>query len=374
MEELQLLDAIERYLNGEMSDEERNFFEQLRKDNPEVDQRVVEHTIFLQQMERFGEVKNLKSTLNDIHHELRTNGDIVEKAPKATIIDLWKKYKRVVAVAASIAGITALSISVITYYFTPKTKPSDYLQLVRQVNRVENKQAATDREVMALKNKEANKTEPSAQVRGVGTGFLIDGNGYLVTSAHVVVDADSVYVQNLKGDYFKGVNIYLDKHSDIAILKLEDPRFQPIKNLPYSIKRQAADLGEEIFTLGYPRPSLDIVYNRGYLSANSGYNGDTLAYQIAISANPGNSGGPIFNEEGDVIGVLSGKQVTGEGVFFSSRAKNIFTALREIRKDSTTEERIKPSVSSSVKSLSRTQQIKKIEECVFMVKSYGTPQ
>jgi S1-C subfamily serine protease len=167
------------------------------------------------------------------------------------------------------------------------------------------------------------------------------------------------------------LTIYINQQSDLAILKIDDDRFQPVKTLPYSILKQTPDLGEEIFTLGYPRPSSEIVYNRGYLSANTGYNGDTLAYQIAISANPGNSGGPIFNQDGEVIGVLSGRQITAEGVIFSSRSKNIFTALQDIRKDTATDERIKlPAFSSSVKSLSRTQQIKRIEDCVYMVKSY----
>jgi|ADGO01.1.fsa_nt_gi serine protease Do len=369
MEELQLLDAIERYLNGQMSAEEKQRFEQLRKENPDVDQRVVEHTFFLHQMEQFGDIKNLKSTLNDIHSQLRAEGAIKEEKRKATIVELWKKYKRVVAVAASIAGITAISISVIAYLFTPKANHSEYRQLAQRFARLENKQKGTEIEISQLKN-QISTTKPKADPKLGGTGFLIDGKGYLVTSAHVVVNADSVYVQNVKGDYYKASTIYINKQSDIAILKIEDNRFQFVKSLPYSISKNNSDLGEEIFTLGYPRSNAEIVYNRGYLSAGTGYNGDTLAYQIAISANPGNSGGPIFNEAGDVIGVLSGKQESAEGVFFSSRSKNIYTALQEIRKDSTSEDRIKLPVTVPLRTLNRTQQIKRIEECVFMVKSY----
>jgi S1-C subfamily serine protease len=211
---------------------------------------------------------------------------------------------------------------------------------------------------------------PVSPAKVGGTGFLIDGKGYLVTSAHVVVNADSVYVQNIKGDYFKVATIYSNKQTDIAVLKITDTRFQTIKNLPYTVQKSQADLGEEIFTLGFPRPSSEVVYNRGYLSASTGYNGDTLTYQIAITANPGNSGGPIFNEFGDVIGILSGKQLNAEGVVFSSKSKNIFSALNDIKKDTTTTDRIKVSNNSSVQSLSRTRQIRKIEECMFMVKSY----
>jgi S1-C subfamily serine protease len=366
MEELQLLDAIERYLHEEMGAEEKTIFEQLRKNNPEVDQKVVEHSIFLQQMDHFGEIKNLKSSLNDIHHQLRTDGSIKE-TPRATVREIWKKYKRVVAVAASIAGITALSISVLSYYFSP-AKNTDFQKLSQELREVKNTQVQQNRELSTVKQLVVER--PAAPAKVGGTGFLIDGKGYIVTSAHVVEKADSVYILNIKGDYFKTNTIYINQQSDLAILKIVDDRFQTVKNLPYTIIKQTAELGEEIFTLGFPRPTSEIVYNRGYLSANTGYNGDTLAYQIAISANPGNSGGPIFNEAGDVIGILSGRQTTAEGVIFSSRSKNIFAALQEIRKDTTSEDRIRLTASTSVRSLNRPMQIKKIEECVYMVKSY----
>jgi serine protease Do len=366
MQEVQLLDAIERYLRNEMSAEEKAAFEQLRKNDAEVDEKVVEHAMLLQQLDRFSEWKGFKSTLHDVHNQLLNNGDITEAPPKATVRELWKKYQRIVAVAASIAGITAISISIIAYYFTPKGTISEIRQLSQQLTEVKNTQKQTSKELFDLKR----SYQPSSPAKVGGTGFLIDGKGYLVTSAHVVDKADSVYVQNIKGDYFKAATIYLNKQTDIAVLKIEDNRFQPFKNLPYTIQKSQADLGEEIFTLGFPRPTMDVVYNRGYLSASTGYNGDTLTYQIAITANPGNSGGPIFNEFGDVIGILSGKQITAEGVVFSSKSKNIFSALNDIKKDTTTTDRIKLPVTSAVQSLSRTRQIRKIEDCVFMVKSY----
>jgi serine protease Do len=368
MEDLQLLDAIERYLDGTMSPWEKEVFEQLRKTNPEVDQRVVEHTMFLQQMDRFGEWKRFKNTLHDVHNQLLESGDIKEQASKATVIQLWRKYKRVVAVAASIAGIITLSISAMTYYLTPKGAISEIRQLSRQLNEVKNSQQQTDRELIILKKK-STTPQPVDVAKVGGTGFLIDGKGILVTSAHVVINADSVYIQNMKGDYFKVTTLYADKQSDVAILKIQDDRFQPIRNLPYSLDKSATDLGEEVFTLGFPRnSSSEIVYNRGYMSAATGYQGDSATYQIAINANPGNSGGPVFNEDGEVIGILSGKQITAEGVVFTSKTKNIFTALNELKKDQG--HHIKLTGSSGLKTLGRVKQIKKIEDCMFMVKSY----
>lgn len=367
MEEMQLLDAVERYLANEMPAEERAFFEQLRKTNPEVDQLVVEHSMFLQQMDRFSDWKQYKSALGEVHAQLVETGSIKEKAPRATVIQLWNKYKRVVAVAACIAGITALTISSIVYYFAPQ--PDSEIRLLSQQleERVKDIQQQTDRKINAALIK---KSGPSANPKLGGTGFLIDGKGYLVTSAHIVANADSVYIQNIKGDYFKVTTLHINKQTDIAVLKIVDSRYQPVKSLPYALQKNIAELGEEVFTMGFPRPTSDIVYNKGYLSAKTGYNGDTTTYQLAISANPGNSGGPIFNHSGEVIGILSGKQTTAEGVVFSSRTKNIFTALHEIRKDSTNEDRIKLLLPSSIKGLDRVQQIKKIEDCMFMVKSY----
>jgi S1-C subfamily serine protease len=127
-------------------------------------------------------------------------------------------------------------------------------------------------------------------------------------------------------------------------------------------------LGEPIFTLGYPRD--EIVYNQGYMSAKTGFNGDTMSCQIAVSANPGNSGGPVFNKNGEVIGILSTAQSKAEGVVFAIKAKNIFQAIDDMKKEDTGYHRVKAPTVSNVKSMDRVQQVKQIQDCVFMVKSF----
>jgi serine protease Do len=108
-----MLDSIERYIKGEMLPDERVYFEQLRKTNAEVDQMVVEQTLFFQQMNRFGEWKKFKSALQDIHVELAEQGQINSHKLKGTakVVYLWNRYKRVAAIAASIAGVTAITLS-----------------------------------------------------------------------------------------------------------------------------------------------------------------------------------------------------------------------------------------------------------------------
>ncbi|ULQ57302.1 serine protease [Flavihumibacter rivuli] len=360
-EEMQLMEAIEKYIRGEMSSQERVYFEQLRKTNPDVDQLVVEHTMFLHQLNEFGERKQFRTQLHETHQHLFEAGEIKEEIPKVKVIQLVSKYKKVLGMAASIAGLTALAISGLVSYFTPKGSPSEIAQLKKEINAVKISQKQTLNQINNTLI--SSSPRPAAPGKFGGTGFLIDGKGYLVTSAHVVAKADSVYIVNSKGDYFKAKILIANDNTDIAVLKIDDERFQPLGKLPYGIRKGKSDLGEPIFTLGFPRT--EIVYNEGYLSAKTGYKGDTVAYQIAISANPGNSGGPIFNKSGEVIGVLSGKQVTAEGVVFSSQSKNIFRALDSLRS-----EEIRLPLQSSLRGMERVQQVKKIEDCIFNVMSY----
>ncbi|HLX91335.1 MAG TPA: serine protease, partial [Puia sp.] len=258
-----------------------------------------------------------------------------------------------------------IGISGLVAYLSPKTDKSEITQLKHKLSQVENSQK---RQEAALHDFASSATvRPAAPGKFGGTGFLIEGTGYLATSAHVVSKADSVYVVSNKGEYFKTSTVYSNDTTDVAIVKIIDSHFV-YKSLPYSIKRSSTDIGEEIFTLGYPRN--EIVYGKGYLSAHTGYNGDTTSYQIAISANPGNSGGPIFNPNGEVIGILSGKQTTAEGVVFSSKSINIFKALDQLRKDSAVNASFRLPSASSVKDLNRVEQLRKIEDCIFIVKSY----
>jgi serine protease Do len=362
MQDNALLDAAERYIRGEMLPEEKAFFEHVRKSNPDVDQLVVEHTLFLNQFAQYGEIHRLKSQMNEVHRQLAENGQIQEERP-AVVITLWKKYKRVVFVAASIAGVTALAISGLISLLTPKVNPArlDYLsgQLAAQGTKINN-----------LDHK-LNSAETSATFDRGGTGFLIDAKGYLVTSAHVVKGATQIDVQNSLGEYNARI-IQLDPTADIAVLKIEDTSYHAFNGLPYGISRTGGELGEDLFTLGYPRP--EIVYNKGYLSSETGFQGDTTEFQLTIAANPGNSGTPVLNNEGEVIGIVTSSQHNAQGMVFAVRSKNIFRAIDSMKVDSSLQKidsnlvHLKIPVNSSLRGVDRRQQIKRLEDYIFIVK------
>jgi serine protease Do len=364
MKDTALLDAVERYLRGEMLPEEKVFFEHIRATNPDVDQLVVEHSLFLDQFTQYGEIDKLKTRLNAVHQQLTREGAI-EKSRPVKVVTLWNKYKRVIGVAASIAGITALGISGLVTALSPKVSREHVELLDRRLQ-------TTDARLNNLTNKINSASVEANPFNTGGTGFLVDGKGYLVTNAHIVKNSTLVEVQNNLG-VFKARIIHLDRPADLALLKIEDTSFHTWNTLPYGINRSGADLGEELFTLGYPRD--EIVYNKGYMSAKTGFQGDTLACQIAISANPGNSGTPVLNNDGEVIGIVNSSQQGAQGVVFAIRSKNIFRAIDSMKTDSTllradsTLSHLHLPQTSSIKGLDRKQQIRRIEDCIFIVKS-----
>lgn len=363
MDQSQIAEVVERYLKGEMDSQEKQAFEEARKNSPELDQAVVEYHFFFEEMVRYGEVRRFKSNLYDTHHTLQENGDIKELQLNTgtRIINMWNKYRRVVTVAASIAGITTLFISGMITLFSPNRPIRDIEELRRKVSNLEKQSNTQTAEIKNFKS----KIEPGADVKYGGTSFLIDKKGYLVTSAHVLKGAARVYVQNNNGVDFLAEIIKQDPHTDIAILKINDEEYEAPDFLPYGVVRSKNELAEPVFTMGYPKN--EIVYNEGYLSAKSGLQGDTMSFQITITANPGNSGGPVFNKNGEVIGILNARQASANGVVFATKAKYIQTLVEEI-KESNKEENIKVKTASMLNGLTKPEQVKKVQNHVYMVK------
>lgn len=363
MDQIALLDATERFLRGEMNDQERAMFEELRKTNPEVDQFVVEHLFFMGQLDRYADLKLYRANIYDVHHTLKETGDITEMKPaeQASVIQMWNKYRRTIAVAASIALITTLMIGSMFYFLSPKPT-KDIEELRRKVRTLEVKSNSQDVQINAVKS----KVDPNAKVTFGGTSFAIDPRGYLITSAHVVANAAQILVQNNKGEDFRARIVYTDKVKDLAVLKIEDEDFKNLGSLPYAFRRSSSELAEPVFTLGFPKD--EIVYGEGYLSAMSGLKGDTMSSQITISANPGNSGGPVLNKNGELIGILNARQTSAEGVVFAIKSKYILQTLEELKKVDTNFNSLKIPANTTLRGLDRTKQVEKMRECVYMVK------
>lgn len=362
MDDILLLDAAERYVKGEMSRQEITFFEELRKNNPDIDQMVVEHTFFLNELNKFSNAKNYKHTLNEVEGKLTEEGFITKTSlkGKAKIVHLWKKYKRTAAVAASIAGIVSIiTVGIASMYSGNKTN-KDIEQLGIDIKKLKEGQTSISNKIDETKRP---KTDPNATLKSGGTGFLIDGKGYLITNAHVL-KGKTIIATNASGNQFYAKVCMKDEQRDIAVLKIEDKDFKPYTSLPYGINK-TVKLAEPIYTMGYPKD--EIVYSEGYLSSQSGYKSDTLTYQIAISAEHGNSGGPVVNKNGDVIGILTDK--SEGGAVFAVKSVYIFRAVDMLKREAAYSD-IKLTTVSKIKALTREQQVEKVNDCVFLIKSY----
>lgn len=368
MDELLLIETVERYLKGEMDAKEQGFFEEIRKNNPEIDQLVVEHTFLFHELDKQANVKAFKHSLYEVESKLAEEGIIskAELTTKGKVVFLWKKYKRNIAVAASIAGIVSIVTTASISTYRSKVDKTDIGDLMAKIDKTEKKVDNTAKKVdqldKTIKDNPGTPPNPSPDYRA--TGFLIDGKGFIITNAHVVNRLKAIFVENNKGVVFKAQAIYTDQNSDLAILKITDTAFKTILNLPYSINKNNSNLGEQIFTLGYPRN--EIVYGEGYVSAKSGNEGDSTSYQVSMSVNPGNSGGPVLNKSGQIIGIITSKNLTADGVVFAAKSKNIYKLI-EAAKNAGDTANIKLPTNKALRGLDREQQVKKMEEFVFMV-------
>ncbi|PSR53273.1 serine protease [Adhaeribacter arboris] len=373
MTERETFVLIERYLSGELSGEEQFDFDQHRRNDPVFADRYRDYQEFHGAMQVYKTRTALKQKL-EVIHAAEITPSLAPKPAELPIIPsswrvFWNQHFATMAVAASVAVITVFGslLSIDAWRSVKKQQNARYSELRREVDQIKRSQRELIQDISGIppvRNSQKDVRPASFS----GTGFLLNADGYFVTSYHVIKDADSVYIENHKGLRYKVKEVYKDKLHDLAILKIVDSNFTSLGYLPYAFKSSPADLGDKVYTLGFPRE--DMVYGEGSLSSRSGFEGDTTAYQISIPVNPGNSGGPLIDSQGNLIGVISGKQIGQEGTAFAVKSAYLKDLIQGMGKDTLTEP-IYLSRRNNLAGLARTQQIKKLQDYVFMVKIYN---
>ena len=165
-----------------------------------------------------------------------------------------------------------------------------------------------------------------------GTGWALN-QGYVVTNHHVIDDARSIVCKFYKGDEMVGYSAEVvqdDEETDLAILKITDPRFPGFGQLPYAFKQGLAEVGESVFVLGYPMTTTmgdEIKLTTGVLSSRSGYENDKHQYQISAPVQPGNSGGALFDRDGNVIGIINAKHTGAENVSYAIKSQYLMPLI-----------------------------------------------
>jgi serine protease Do len=171
--------------------------------------------------------------------------------------------------------------------------------------------------------------------QSLGSGFIIDKDGYIITNNHVVEGADEIKVKLADGREFKAKVVGRDSKTDIALLKISS-LFKYLPSLPLG-DSDSMRVGDWVIAVGNPF-GLGHTVTQGIISATgrvigSGPYDDFLQTDAPI--NPGNSGGPLINVKGEVIGINSAIIATGQGIGFaipSNLAKNVTGQLRKTGK------------------------------------------
>jgi len=149
------------------------------------------------------------------------------------------------------------------------------------------------------------RRQPPKPMRGVGSGFIIDAKGYIVTNNHVIEDASRITVSLLSGERYRGNVIGVDHETDLALIKIEADHALPVMKFGDS---NAVQVGDWVLAIGSPF-GLDQTVTAGIISKKER---DSQAFtsfqrflQTDAAINRGNSGGPLVNMHGEVIGVNS---------------------------------------------------------------------
>jgi S1-C subfamily serine protease len=141
-----------------------------------------------------------------------------------------------------------------------------------------------------------------------GTGFLFSSSDYVITSYHVVRGAKSIRVRMINGERIDATVSIKDTNNDIAILKLSQPPTSR-QNIITLGDSSSVKTGDRVFTYGFPLVDLlgaaEPRYSEGFINSLSGISNDPRLFQISIPIQPGNSGGPVFNEKGELIGIAT---------------------------------------------------------------------
>ena len=171
------------------------------------------------------------------------------------------------------------------------------------------KEFMTDKELEQKRPK--NISTSANEWKGNGSGFFINEKGYIATNYHVVEEANAIQVEYFqKGvkNIFSAKVIVTDKQNDLAIIQVDDPKFKTLPTIPYVFSSTIKDVGSEVFALGYPMAQVmgdEIKFTDGKISSKTGIEGDITVYQISVPIQPGNSGGPLFDNKGNLVGITS---------------------------------------------------------------------
>lgn len=215
------------------------------------------------------------------------------------------------------------------------------------------------------------KKSKTSEWAGNGSGIIISKSGHIVTNYHVIKDTDKIEVEFILNEEVQKFNaeiVTVDKLNDLAIIKIFDMNFDGLDNIGYNFKTESSEVGTKVYAYGYPMAltamGKEIKITDGIISSKSGFDGNVTTYQITAPIQAGNSGGPLFDQNGNFIGINSsglGKDVA-DNVGYTIKSSYVLNLLDVLTKS------IDLPSNNNLESLPLTEQIKEISKYVVLIK------
>lgn len=198
-----------------------------------------------------------------------------------------------------------------------------------------------------------------------GSGIALNSKVF-ATNNHVVDGATHLYVYfSETKEKYAAQTIKTDPTNDLALVRIIDPNFKGFPTIQYGFKKAVEDVGTDVFVLGYPRVDTmgeEVKLTTGVVSSRSGFQGNPSQYQVSAPVQPGNSGGPLFNDRGELIGIVSAKHIDGaENVGYAIKMSYLNDLI------ASSGESINLTKSSQIASQKLSEQCKAIVPCTVMV-------
>lgn len=349
-------DLLDKFLKGTINPEEKLHFNQLIEVDPNFAQEVKESQELLTLMVEYKEEKDLRAQLSD-HHSPSN------RPRKKNNNKLWL----ITGIAASFSILAVFSTLFTLGYFN--NVPADinpiqelsFEDLSKDVSKIQTSQEDIEQKIKEIEDQITNNTSRN------GTCFPITTTGLLVTNYHVIKNAKKIKIESAfdSNESFAVKVVYKDKDLDIAILNITDSAFTKFERIPYAISNRKLKLSENLYTLGYPKK--DIVFGEGSVSSYSGYNGDSTKFEVSIPVNPGNSGSPVFDKQGYIVGLIDSKNKNKVGTSYVIKSEYLNTVIDSISSDYNNSNAIF-NQSNRLKWKKREDQVQQLTKFVYRVK------
>lgn len=360
-DELYIAEAAEAALTNSLSEQAQTLLNSRLAADPELARAYHEYFDTISSLQVAARRSNYKIMLRDVHEETMAK----KQGMKRLIIHFNPRLLRTAAMAASIALLTSLITVWVLHEQEPKSASAGNLQLVRhELANLKATQAHQQKQIQEIRES-TDASAPVAQSNYAGTGFALSNDGYLITNYHVVDGAESIQIQTRNGKSYAASVVAYEPKNDIALLRVNDRQFRFGKGeLPYSFLPSRAPLGATIYTLGFPQD--EIVYNEGYIASRNGFMGDSNQYRLEVPAGPGQSGAPVLNNQGEVVGIIRSKDAESESTTYAITSRTLLRLLRDVPKD----KRPRLPQANRLGRLSREQQIDRLQDYTCMVQVY----